>query len=222
MQTVPRPERRPSLRLAGCLLLLSVALGACSFTRARGVPASDVADPTARVRPGDRIALKVFEEEEMSDTFSVAGNGEAILPKLGAVPVAGADIVQLQDSLRSAYARYLRNPAVEVTVLRRVGIHGEVNEPGLYLVDLTMTLRDLVAEAGGITEAGDAKKIYIDRGDQRLRFAGDGAIIPAAELRSGDQVTVGLKPWIQRNSLAFASTAAVVVSLVVPILRDWF
>src|SRR5690606_6598178 len=156
--------------------LLSVALGACSFSRARSEPASGASGPPARVHPGDRIALKIFEEEEMSDTFNVAGNGEAILPKLGAVPVAGADVAQLQDSLRTAYARYLRSPAVEVTVLRRVGIHGEVNEPGLYLVDLTMTLRDLVAEAGGITETGDAKKISIDRGDQRLHFAGEGAI----------------------------------------------
>lgn len=209
--------------LAPALVLISFAVAGCSANGESVAFTPDPAGPAPRVQPGDRIALKIFEEEEMSDTFNVAGSGEAILPRLGAVPVAGAEVAALQDSLRVAYSRYLRNPSVEVTVLRRVGVHGEVEEPGLYLVDLTMTLRDLIAEAGGITEEGDPAKIYVTRGDQRIRFRSEGSsAIATAELRSGDQVTVGQRPWIQRNSLAFASTAAVVISLVMPILRDVF
>lgn len=216
-----------ALRRALLLFLLLSPLSACSSGgRAGTLPREGGAavDPRElRVRPGDRIALKIFQEEEMSDTFNVGYDGSVILPKLGAVPVGDRGVIALQDSLRGAYAVFLRNPAVDVTVLRRVGVIGEVAEPGLYLVDLTMTLRDVIAQAGGLTEAGDPGKIDIVRGDSRLRIGeGDDATFPTAELHSGDQVVVGRRSWIERNSLAFASTAAVVVSLVVPIVRDLF
>jgi protein involved in polysaccharide export with SLBB domain len=35
---------------------------------------------------------------------------------------------------------------------RRVSVVGEVREPGIYLADLTMTLPDIIARAGGVTE----------------------------------------------------------------------
>jgi polysaccharide export outer membrane protein len=214
---------RPAL--AFLLLWAGVALSGC-LRHGEGAAAPVAAGtplPPASVLPGDRIALKVFQEEEMSDTFNVAENGVVILPRLGAVPVAGSQVSTLQDSLRLAYGRYLRNPAVEVTVLRRIGVHGEVEEPGLYLVDLTMTLRDLIARAGGITDGGDPDEIYIVRGGERIRFGrGETARFVTAELRSGDQVLVGQRPWIERNSLAFASTAATVIALMLPILRSVF
>ena len=148
----------------------------------------------------------------MSDTFRIAESGEAVLPKLGQVQASGRNIAELRDSLRTAYARYLRNPSVEITVLRRVAVLGEVTEPGIYL-----------AQAGGITDAGDPGKISIVRGGTRIPFGRDGAgRYLTTDLRSGDEVLVGPKSWLERNSLAFASTAAVVVSLVVPILRDLF
>jgi polysaccharide export outer membrane protein len=176
-----------------------------------------------QVHSGDRIALRVFQEEAMSDTFVVSQSGEVILPRLGPVQVEGAEVVALQDSLRTAFGKYLRNPAVEVTVLRRVGVHGEVNEPGLYLVDLTMTLRDVIARAGGITPSGDPNKIYLVRDGRRIDIGSETEPrFSAAVLHSGDQVVVQERPWIQRNSLAFASTAAVVVSLLVPVLRSIF
>ena len=177
----------------------------------------------ARVRPGDRIALKVWMEPELSDTFTVAADGNVVLPKLGTVKASSHSVSALQDSLRQAYAVYLRNPALDVTVLRRIGVHGEVHRPALYWVDLTMTLRDVIAQAGGITPGGDPNKISVVRDGQRIRFENrQGAELVAAELASGDQVSVGSRGWFERNSLAVVSTAAVVFSIVFPIIRDLF
>lgn len=160
-------------------------------------------------------------EPEMSDTFTVALNGEVVLPKLGAVRATNFTVIALQDSLRQAYSQFLRNPSLEVTVLRRIGVHGEVHRPGLYLVDLTMTLRDIIAQAGGITPAADPDNISVVRDGQRIRFAtGRGAEFVAAELVSGDQVAIGPRSWFERNSLAVVSTGAVVFSILVPIVRE--
>ncbi len=174
----------------------------------------------ATPRPGDRIALRIWNEPEISDTFNILETGEVILPKLGTVGVVDQPIGALQDSLRRAYAVYLRNPSVEVTVLRRIAVQGEVRRPGLYLVDLTMGLRDLIAEAGGITDAGDPEKIMVVRGEERIRFEkGRGPWLLVTDLRSGDQVVVGQRSWLQRNVFAVTGTTLAVVGFVIPIIR---
>jgi protein involved in polysaccharide export with SLBB domain len=179
---------------------------------------------SAQVRPGDRIALRIWMEPEMSDTFRVAQNGDVVLPKLGAVRVNGQQVAALEDSLRVAYSEFLRNPSVEVTVLRRVAVHGEVRNPDLYWVDLTMTLRDVLALAGGVTEAGNPNRISIVRGSETLRFAqSEGSAVASAELQSGDEVVVGRDSWIARNPFAVVGTGMGVVTfmmqIILPMLR---
>jgi polysaccharide export outer membrane protein len=156
----------------------------------------------------------------MSGTFNISHRGEVFLPALGAVRVLDLAAGEMQDSLRRAYTRYLRNESVGVTVLRRVGVRGEVEEPNMYYVDLSTTLRDVIARAGGITSDGDARKITIVRDERILAF--DRSVVTQyspLELRSGDQIIVGRKSWFELNSLAIVSTAAIIASLIVPLLQ---
>lgn len=184
---------------------------------------ASTAGERATVKPGDQIVLRIWREPELSGTFMVAASGDVILPRLGAVRASNHTVVAFQDLLRRAYAEYLRDPSFEVTVLRRIGVHGEVNKPGLYLVDLTMTLRDVIAEAGGVTAAGDPNRITLVRGGQRIQFGRrQGTELLTAELVSGDQVAIGRRSWFERNSLAVVSTGAVVISLIVPVIRNIF
>jgi hypothetical protein len=91
------------------------------------------------------------------------------------------------------------------------------------MIDLTKTLREVISEAGGITETGNANRIIIMRDGERIPVGeGESARFLAAELRSGDQVVVGRRSWFELNSLAIVSTAAVVVSVMVPLLRSAF
>lgn len=174
-------------------------------------------------RPGDRIALRIWNEPEMSDTFNISEAGEVILPRLGSVYVIDQEVVALQDSLRRAYSVYLRNPSVEVVVLRRIGIQGEVREPGIYLADLTMALPDMIAMAGGITEAGNPNRIVVLRGTQRLHYGrkNQGEFLVAG-LQSGDQVIVGQRSFLARNPVAALSIATTVVTVFLPMIRGLF
>ncbi|HEV2148545.1 MAG TPA: polysaccharide biosynthesis/export family protein [Longimicrobiaceae bacterium] len=170
-------------------------------------PGLDVA-ASAKPRPGDRIALKIWNEPEMSDTFNISERGEAILPKLGAVHVTDQPLAALQDSLRSAYAVYLRNPSVEIVVLRRIGVQGEVRNPGIYLADLTVGLPEIIARAGGYTEAGNPRNIIIVRDGQRIRYGvGEGTELSVAELQSGDQVFIRPRSALARNPMAWLGGA---------------
>src|SRR5438067_1510036 len=86
------------------------------------------------VRPGDRIGVHFARDKSLSDTISVNERGEAVFPKIGTFNVAQFPISKLQDTLRTLYREYMRDPELEVGVLRRIVVNGEVKNPNIYFV----------------------------------------------------------------------------------------
>jgi protein involved in polysaccharide export with SLBB domain len=206
---------RPS-RIQRALLAAFLVIVATVPARAQSNGASSLT--SLRTRPGDRIAVIVARELELTDTVMVNESGEAAFAKLGLMRVDTMSIKQLQEMLREQYSRYLRNPAIEITVLRRIAVQGEVRSPNVYLVDVTTPVRDLIARANGLTDAANRKKIYIIRDGQRIKVENwESDVSAAAELRSGDQVLVGRKNWLVLNALPVASTAATIGFLIIAI-----
>ncbi len=195
-------------------LLLSVVLYSSLAAQGEQLPVDDTSARGAepRIRPGDQVALRIDREPEMSGVFTVSENGEVVLPRLGSVRVGDRDPAELQDALRTDFAKYLRNPAIEVTVLRRVAVSGEVRKPDLYMVDLTLTLRDVIAKAGGFTEEANSDKVVLVRGEERRTVAEEDFSLPAAELRSGDQIVVARKSRFAQNPFGEVGTVLGVVS----------
>jgi protein involved in polysaccharide export with SLBB domain len=211
---------------ASLLLLLAAPLAgrtAAAQLEAAGVRAGDEALP----RAGDQVSVRIWNEPEISGTYPIQEDGEVVLPKLGAVRAVEHRIPALQDSLRSAYAAYLSNPSVEVVVLRRIRVEGEVRNPGMIMADLTMRLPEVIASAGGITEAGNPNNIVVIRGEQEIRYeARERTAFLAAELQSGDQVMVKRRSALARNPLG-TSTAAMgalltFVTVFLPAIRGIF
>ncbi|MQA92157.1 MAG: hypothetical protein GEU90_18355 [Gemmatimonas sp.] len=195
------------------------ALEAQVDTLTVGESSGAVAGTDARIQPGDQIRLQVWREPDLSGDFTVDEQGEAILPRIGRLEAASMEAAALQDSLYVAYGRYLRNPSIEIAVLRRIGVHGEVRNPSLYMVDLTMTLREVIAMAGGITDAGNPERIAIIRGDEEIRLDTNGQEqFDTAELRSGDQIVVGRRSWLALNPLAALSASTALISFVVGVI----
>lgn len=191
-------------------------------SKARGQDAVQAAAVRAAAgfpRPGDQIVLQFVRERELNETVTVDERGEAVFPRLGVMPVSGMTIGQLQDTLRARYGEYLRFPDLQVAVLRRVIVNGEVRLPNVYHVDNASTLRDVLAKAGGLTEAGNRKDVVILRGDRRIPVHGwdlDGTPI---DLQSGDQIIVGRKNWWALNALAAASTGVFIAGFFLGLLR---
>src|SRR5688500_2198089 len=106
------------------IFVLGLALLAAGCA-SRGAPATvptgaeQGAAANAEVAPGDQVALRIWNEPEISDAFTVAESGYVPLPKLGAVRAAAYTVAELEDTLRLAYTEYLRNPSVNIVILRR-------------------------------------------------------------------------------------------------------
>ncbi|MGH7482956.1 MAG: polysaccharide biosynthesis/export family protein [Longimicrobiales bacterium] len=165
------------------------------------------ADPA--IQPGDRIALWVWEEPEMAREYAVDENGMAVLPKLGPVRVAGLSPDAVRDSIRVWYATNLTTEAIDVRVLRRIGVRGEVRAPSLYWVDPTLTAQDVITLAGGLTPDADEDEVELLRDAQRYTL-GRG-LDRAVALESGDQLLVGRRSWFSLNAPFVVSTSIGVV-----------
>jgi polysaccharide export outer membrane protein len=143
-----------------------------------------------------------------------------VFPKLGSLPVSSITIAALPDTLRSRYSQYLRDPELDVTVLRRVTVNGEVRLPNVYMLDVNSTVRDAIAKAGGLIETSQRDNVVIVRGGQRIRVRDWQSNTDAdTDLMSGDQVIVARKSWLELNALSVISTSVIVIGLIQSLRR---
>jgi polysaccharide export outer membrane protein len=170
--------------------------------------------------PGDLIRVEVYREEELKGEYLVDELGMVVLPLLGEQRVAGIPMRQLRRRLVEAYQVHLRNPSIIITPLRRINVLGEVQRPGMYAIDPTVSVAGAVAIAGGATTAGDLRKVRILR-DGRVygQRLGPGTVLSEADIRSGDQIFVERRSWFDRNSTFVVSTTLSLTSIIIAILR---
>src|SRR5437016_2797709 len=141
MRELPRlPERRAvfmKLRplfnavIAGGLLLQLFA----PATGAAQGRAAAITIAASKMRPGDIVRVRIWREPDLSGDYMIDENGILTLPRLGTRAVVDQSPDLLKQTLIVDYAKYLLEPTIEVTILRRVNVIGAVARPGLYPAD---------------------------------------------------------------------------------------
>jgi len=193
-----------AMQLSG-LIAAIVALVLCTDPACAQQRPSDLAE--SRLQPGDVVRLWVFREEQYTGDFTVAQNGVVVLPKIGAVDVSTMTPEELRAFITSELSKTLRDPAIDIKLLRRVTVLGAVQRPSVILVDETMTVAHALSLAGGATGSGKPDEVELYRGDEKLVAEIHGAT-PLSELplQSGDQLFVPERSWVSRN-VGLVSTA---------------
>jgi polysaccharide export outer membrane protein len=168
---------------------------------------------------GDVIRILIWREPDLSGDFIVDEHGVVTLPMLGTRSVLNTPISSLRDSLIADYAVQLRNPSVTITPLRRIYVLGEVNKPGIYTVDPTISLLGAVGLAGGATELGDIKHLRVVRGGVVVTDkVASKSSLSEGDVRSEDQVFVERRGWLDRNSTFVASAGVSAVTLAISLI----
>jgi polysaccharide export outer membrane protein len=202
-------------RTLSALLLAAIVVPAA----ARGQDAADRAE--SRLVPGDVIRLNIWREPDLTGEFLVQEDGNAVLPKVGPVQVTGYTPSALKAHLIEEYSRTLRNPSIEVIVLRRILISGEVANEGVYPVDPTMSLVEALALAGGPTPAAKDDQVILIRGDSETEIdLDDPAEVRYLALQSGDQLLVPSASGWARNWKLLVGMISSTVSLAILLTRD--
>jgi polysaccharide export outer membrane protein len=201
-------------------LVVAIALRVPTPCGAQSRPAAtNVSDSADFLRPGDVIRLKIWREPDLSGEIPVKDDGDAVFPKLGSIQVTHLLPDSLEHFLVKSYTRYLRDPSIDVTVLRRVSVSGAVSKPGVYSVDPTMTVADAVALAGGATSDGKADKVELRRSGHRIMVdLSRQTRLATMPIRAGDQLYVPERSWVSRNTGLVAAGITAATTVIVTLL----
>jgi polysaccharide export outer membrane protein len=145
---------------ASAMLLLAVL----------AVPALRAQDSNYRLSANDLLDFRVFQEPELDGVIRVSGDGSAIFPLIGAVPVAGLTIAQATEQIKVRYRDgYLVHPQVSLTVRtyaqKLFTVLGQVQKPGSYDMKGSdeITLLQAIGMAGGYTKIANPGRVTVKR-----------------------------------------------------------
>lgn len=211
-------------RAIGALVLVGFGAG-CARSASPPVEPDDAAERTAAtLRPGDVIRLEIWREATLSGDFTVNEDGKTVLPKIGELEATTEPMRELEARIREEYGRYLRNPSINVTFLRRITVMGAVRSPGMYPIDPTVTVADALALAGGALSYGEPNEVRLYRSGRMLTAdINQVTRIDALPIRSGDQLYVPERSWFERHTGIIAtliSSAVTLTTFVISITRD--
>jgi polysaccharide biosynthesis/export protein len=164
--------------LLSCAVLVASGCGATQQAKRR--PDAGAAQ-AYRIGPEDVLEISVWNNETVSRTVQVRPDGMVSLPLVNDVRAAGMTPMELRGLLRMKLAHYIPNPEVSVIVREihsaKVSVVGEVAHPGRYELRGPVTLLDIIANAGGMTEFADRDEITIlrqsEQGLQRITIDHD-------------------------------------------------
>jgi polysaccharide export outer membrane protein len=206
--------------LLATLGLLLAALPASARAQATEDKARVPTTTAPTLRPGDILRITVWPNAEYGGEFAIEESGFVYLPFLGSVRAAGVPIEQLRAELRAGYGQAMQSPVVTITPSFRVGIQGEIQRPGVYMVAPTNTLFDVIGMAGGFGPNADQERVRIVREGEvveinAFRALQEGFGLNSLLLRSGDQIVIPPRTGFDwRNVLTVIQTVATVALVI--------
>ena len=159
-----------STRLYLCFFLSICIVAACR--PAPQVPVRTIAQEPVKdstLEPGDEFDVRVFEEEGLSQTYSIATDGSIDFPLLGNVMVAGLTPTEITNLLEKKLVEgdLLKNPHISILVKKykskKVSVFGEVREPGTFPYQEGMTVVEAISTAGGFTSMAKTNDTTVTR-----------------------------------------------------------
>lgn len=158
-----------------------------------------------RLGPEDVISVDVFNQPRYSKAnITVPPDGRISFPLIAeGIRVVGKTTQQVQEEIQKRLDEFIIDPQVTVyldkAMSARYSVLGDVGKPGVMIMTRRVSVLEALAEAGGILNTGDKKKVVI------LRRKADGNLSPIivnvsdiekgraremAYLAPGDQVIV--------------------------------
>jgi len=102
--------------------------------------------------------------------YLVNDEGNLALPLIGVIPAAGKTTTELADLIRIKLRDYLEEPTVIVTYTTRISVLGEVNRPGVFVLNYpAIILPEALGLAGDLTNYAKRNNILVIRYDNTTK-----------------------------------------------------
>lgn len=131
-------------------------------------PSLQTLESSYKIAPMDKLAVKVFRQEDLSGDYDVDLAGNISLPLIGEVAAANLTTAQLDERLTEKLGqKYLEHPDVSVNIKQSAGrlvtIDGAVKDSGSFPLVRNLTLLQAIALAKGPTEDANPHRVAIFR-----------------------------------------------------------
>ena len=124
------------------------------------------------IGPGDEILLRSTGVLDFEMRPVVDRDGQIVLPKVGAVQVAGVRMADLEKVLTQQVGKSFRNFTLSATLgqLRGIDIYvvGQARRPGKYTLSSLSTLVNALFASGGPNANGSMRRVRLVRGDRTV------------------------------------------------------
>jgi polysaccharide export outer membrane protein len=159
----PKMKNR-ALYLCLCIMSLGLASALTGVASAQEVSAPD---QSYKVLPGDILQISVWGEENLQGEVLVRPDGGISFPLCGDISARNRSVIDLQEEIVKRLTRYISNPVVSVSVAQVLGnkvyVIGQVNNPGVFVVNPQVDVLQALSMAGGTTPFADLNDIKILR-----------------------------------------------------------
>ena len=132
--------------------------------------AANAQDSTAdyRLHAGDSITVSVWKELELQRKVIIRPDGRFSFPLAGEIQAAGRSADQVRVDIEDKLKKYIPEAVVAVMVEdvsgNRIYVIGQVNKPGMYVMNPELTVLQALSLAGGGTPFAKLDKILVIRG----------------------------------------------------------
>jgi len=145
--------------------------------------------------PNDGVEIEIWHQPNLSGKYFVDIDTNLNIPLLGKLSVKDIALDSLQKYLIDEFHKYYGEIFLTITFYYRIGVFGEVKMPGNYYIKSSENLTNLLAQAGGPTDAGNLRRIRIlNLGSERIvnfeKTLKEGKRIEELNLKPGDIVIV--------------------------------
>jgi polysaccharide export outer membrane protein len=185
------------------ILFLILLAASAVLTPAMAQEAAAPARLDYRVNAGDTLEISVWKEEDLQREVLVRPDGGMSFPLAGEIQAEGKTVAQIRTDLESRLSRYIPDLVLTVTVTdvsgNRVFVVGQVDRPGVFVMNPDLDVMQALSLAGGTTPFASLKDIKILRrqGTERTAIAFDFTEVSRGRslqqnivLQSGDVVVV--------------------------------
>lgn len=121
-----------------------------------------------KLHAGDSIMVSVWKELELQRKVIIRPDGRFSFPLAGEVQAAGRSADQVRVDIENQLKKYIPEAVVAVMVEdvsgNRVYVIGQVNKPGMYVMNPQLTVIQALSLAGGSTPFAKLDNISVIRG----------------------------------------------------------
>ena len=199
--------RAVSILSALSLAIVSSALGQEMLSNPSSASSSQISDSSHSPSPdiilgsGDLLTISVAGAPEYHYEVRISSSGNASLPMLGNVKVAGLSTQAAEGVVARGLQEkgFFNDPQVSIFVKEYatagISVLGEVQKPGIYPLPGKRTLLDAISAAGGVSpKAGKTVTIThrdaMDNPETILLSRDDGQTMTNMVVRPGDTIVI--------------------------------